>query len=184
MTSRLFIALELPETVIDKLILIRDKIYPPDNSIKWEGKGKLHITLKFLGDTDNSKIPEINNILSGIINCRNRFEMEFNSFGMFYFKRNPKILYAGFDYSEHLVKLHSEIEEEISLQGFERDNRKFKSHVTLLRVKGKEDRFKLERFLNYKIKIPKFQVSTITLFKSTLRHSGSIYEKLKCFNLK
>ena len=50
MTNRLFIALDIPDPVLEKLIEIKNNLYGKSDNIKWEDKEKLHITVKFLGD--------------------------------------------------------------------------------------------------------------------------------------
>ena len=95
MTSRLFVALDIPDSALDQLIDLRDKIYGSPNNVKWENEDKLHITLKFLGDVGE-------NVSELILR---RFEdIEFpkisSSFSEFaFFKKNGflKILFADIE---------------------------------------------------------------------------------------
>lgn len=71
-TKRLFIGLSTNNTVIPQVYQqIREEFA---NSLygKWVELQNLHITLKFLGDTDSSLIPEMLSALDGILRSRSR----------------------------------------------------------------------------------------------------------------
>lgn len=184
MTSRLFIALHIPDFILDAIIEARDEIYPADKNIRWEPKSKLHITLKFLGDVETDNIDYITSSLKEIVEEHSRIKLSFSKFGMFYFKKNPRILWLGLNYSEELNSLHKRIDERLAEIGFERDERKFKPHLTLLRVRGREDNYSLMKFLKTKVNFPDFEASEISLIKSELKSGGSVYTIVKRLYLK
>ncbi len=183
MTNRLFIALDLPEFIIDEITEIRKSIYN-DDSIRWESKEKLHITLKFLGDVDTGLIPEFSRTLETVCSGSSGIELKYKSFGYFYRNRIPKILWLGFDYDDNLINLNNTINDSFERFGFEREKRKFKPHITLLRIKGKENRKKLDSFLDFELPERSFTCSSVTLFKSDLTPQGSVYTKIEKFKLK
>jgi len=181
MTSRLFISLDIPDLVLDKLILLKDTIYTGPNNLRWEKKNKLHITLKFLGDVGE-------NILELLI--RRLEEIEFDKisckFGKFnFFKRDGilKILFASINENEQIDKIHKLIEDECTMVGFNRKNRNFKPHVTLLRLRGYEELSKLSKFSNYKIDDIEFNINSFSIVKSELKTAGSQFTTIKSFNL-
>ena len=183
MTNRLFIALDLPEFIVDEITEIRKSIYN-DESIRWESKEKLHITLKFLGDVKTELIPAFSQTLETVCSDANEIELKYKSFGYFYRNRNPKILWLGFDYDDNLINLNNRINETFEQFGFEREKRKFKPHITLLRIRGRENRKKLDSFLDFELPERTFTCSSVTLFKSDLIPSGSVYTKIEKFKLK
>jgi 2'-5' RNA ligase len=183
MTDRLFVALHIPENIVEKIISIRDEIYPNDNTIKWEPKFKLHITLKFLGDTQNDLIPEICKQLENTVKEFSKLHLCFELFGIFKRKGVPKIVYAGLNNNKTLQEIVDKINIDLNLLGFEKEDRKFNPHLTLLRIKGRENLENIFSFDNYKIEKIEFVRSKISLFKSTLLKSGSVYNTIKSFEL-
>jgi 2'-5' RNA ligase len=183
-TSRLFIALEIPEEIRDRIISIRDSVYGEGGQVKWEPKEKLHITLKFLGDTDITIIEGIRSFLAETIAKHSAMELEFNKFGMFYREAKPSILWLGMNKNVALKELFLELEKGLSAFGFNMEKRDFKPHLTILRIKGKEDTNKLNKLVAEPETGLKFKGEKITLFKSTLLSSGSVYEAVENYFLK
>ncbi len=182
MTNRLFVALEIPSTVLDELIEIRNKIYP-DSGVRWEAKEKLHITLKFLGDVEDSLNDSIIKMIEERISGKKRFNLFFEKFGLFKKDGKPRILWVKTNDSNVLEEVQKEIEEGCSELGFKKEERKFKPHLTLLRVRGSEDFRKIYSFTNEEIPEINFAVSEIALIKSELKQSGSVYHTIKSFYL-
>ena len=181
MTHRLFIALEIPVEALNSIIEIRDEIYGIPNNIKWEAKNKLHITLKFLGDVGENMTELIITQLDKII--YDKFTAEFSKFGIFFRDNQPKILWVGLKENRQLFEVQKKVEENLELLGFEKEKRKFKPHITLLRLKGKEDIIKINNFRNVKLPQIKFNMEKILLIKSILQPGGSEYSVIKSFNL-
>ncbi len=181
MTHRLFIALEIPEEAIDKVCKIRDEIYGIPNNVKWESKDKLHITLKFLGDVGENMTELIINQLDAIV--YDKFIAEFSFFGIFNKNNLPKILWIGLKENKKLIELQNKVENTIELLGFEKEQRRFKPHITLLRLKGKEELKKIYKFQKYSFPKINFNIEKILLLKSILKPSGSEYSVVKSFNL-
>ncbi len=181
MTNRLFIALEIPEDALDKMLLVRDEIYGTPNNVKWEPKNKLHITIKFLGDVGENMTELIKTQLDKII--FDKFTLSFSHFGIFNKNNAPKILWAGLNGNKLLTELHKKIEDNIELLGYQKEKRKFTPHITLLRLKGNEDLTKINNYKNYLLPEIKFEIKKILLLKSILKPSGSEYSVVKSFNL-
>jgi len=183
MTNRLFIALDLPGEIQDEIIGYRDQIYGDATGIKWEAKDKLHLTLKFIGDVDVLKNDEINAELEKIISDYPSINMNLEKFGMFYRGHDPRILWVGLNGGDELFSLQSEIESGMERIGFPKENRIFKPHITLLRVKGLENFNKLKDFEIFDMPQSRFVSNKISLIKSKLTPKGSIYTTVKSFNL-
>ncbi len=184
MMNRLFIALEIPGELLTRIIALRDSIYNADNKVRWEPKDKLHITLKFLGDTDTGIIPKLSSALEEIVGRHSKIDLKFDKFGMFYRDRKPSILWLGLKNSVALKDLFLEFETEFSSFGFKKENKEFKPHLTILRVKGNENLNKLNALVSEPEKDFDFTANKIILFKSTLLSSGSKYEIVNSFLLK
>ena len=180
MMSRLFIALDIPQKKIEDIINIRNEIYDLEDNIKWEDLNKFHITIKFLGDVGENMLNLISNKLEEI--NFNKIETHFTKFELFYKNKEPKILWVGINLNENLSRLKEIIEDHCELMGFPKEANKFKPHLTLLRIKGKEDLSKIEKFLTYRID-SNFVIDSFSLLKSTLYPQGSMYNLVKKYNL-
>ncbi len=184
MMNRLFIALKVPREALRQIISLRDEIYGIDEKVRWELEQKLHITLKFLGDVNSDLIPAILDKLEEISNANSAFDPEFSKFGLFYRKAEPKILWIGTTDNRKLISLNCSVDESMFHLGFEKETRNFKSHLTLLRVKGNEDFKKLEKFRQIEFKPIKFRAQNIELIKSVLKPTGSVYTTIQSLNMK
>jgi 2'-5' RNA ligase len=184
MKIRTFVALEIPEEAIEKITNIRkDKIGDGGNS-KWEVKEKLHLTIKFLGDTGkdvlNSYIEDIKNIVSDI----KQFDLCFSEFGMFRKGGVPKILWVGLKENDKLKQFAETLDSTFENYGYKKEERKFKAHITLLRFRGFEDMEKILSLTEVKIPEIKFTANKVVFYESQLEQNGSVYKSLMDFNLK
>lgn len=181
MTSRIFIALDIPSNELQSILNLRDTIYSSTQTVRWEDVNKLHITLKFLGDIGEN-VSELLIRRLELISFP-KIHSQFEKFS--FFKRNGslRILFAALRESNKLNQLHTLIEDECELVGFEKEKRKFHPHVTILRLKGTEELKSMEIFNNYKIKGSEFVINSFSLYKSELKPTGSEYIKIKSFNL-
>lgn len=183
MKIRLFVALIFKEELLNEIIDFRKSIYPNDNTAKWEGKDKLHLTLKFLGDVAEEDIPEISRILVSIVKNHNEIEINFSKYGIIKKRSIPKILCMGIKQTKYIANLFNDINDGLSNIGFEKERRKFRPHITLIRLKGKENISKLDILLNTTTSITASLVNEVALIKSDLLPTGSIYTKIKSFKL-
>lgn len=181
MTIRSFIALELPEPVIEHLISVQLKLEMSQGKINWEKKDKLHVTIKFLGDVTENNLVKISNLLEILVQRFNTFELSLDRLG--YFKSNgiPRILWAGLNENCNLTKLAGEIDILCSEFGFEREKRKFKPHITLLRIKNEGIIKNLKPIEKIDFGELKFEAEKVTLFQSILSRNGSVYKPIKSF---
>jgi len=181
MNHRIFIAADVPEKIQEEIIKLRNEIYIND-SLAWEKKEKLHFTLKFLGDTDENLISEINIGLEKVAAGVNPFEIRFSRFGFFNKFGKPSVLWLGIKENEELNKLVDNIENKMSEIGFEKEKRKFQAHLTILRIKNYSE--ELKKFDKKSADFLSFNCNSISLVKSELFRTGSVYTTLNKFNFK
>ncbi|MBU2494855.1 MAG: RNA 2',3'-cyclic phosphodiesterase [Bacteroidetes bacterium] len=183
MTNRLFISADIPDEIKDKVIEFRDNIYGSNNNVKWENKTKLHFTLKFLGDVEDNKIKSIQIILEDLLKELSPIKCAFGKFGLFKRNEMPSVLWLGIKFNKELIQLSELINNSLEKIGFEKEKRKFKPHLTLIRLKGNENLEKINGFLDFDLPETKFEINEISLMKSELLSSGSFYNKIKSFKL-
>jgi 2'-5' RNA ligase len=148
--------------------------------IKWVGFDKLHITLKFLGEIDEKKRTEISPVIETICRKNAPFVVEMAGVGCFPDPRNPRVLWVGVKQGgKELCAIATELEKELAPFGFKEEKR-FHPHLTIGRVKK---RCSVEDILTRTISAEPYEVSSLVLFRSTLRPDGPIYDELSRFKL-
>ena len=182
MKNRLFISLNLPDNVIEKMISLRDTVCK-DEKIKWEPKERLHLTIKFIGDVSDEVMDKISNELFFITNYF-QIKCSINKFDFFYHDRKPFILCAELSVDDHLNKMISEIDKSLAKFSILIEKRKFNPHITLLRIKKQLENNFVHNFKNFTFEPILFNATSVTLYKSILHPEGSEYIKIKNYKLK
>ncbi len=185
MTKRTFVAVKInPST---KLLSEYDKIKKTlkNSPIKWVSFEALHITLKFLGDTDVSVLDDLYDELSKITNNYASDEISISRVGVFPNINNPKVLWFGIDNQILLSKLSSEINKAFVKYGFEIEKRQFSPHLTIARIKFVKEIEQFRQILSlYKnVVFQNVKIEKLIFFESTLTPQGAKYNVLKEFNL-
>jgi len=184
MMIRTFIALEIPGDSLTQLSnIIKNKLGELQNC-KWESREKLHLTLKFLGDTQKELIDTYISAIEKISKKYNSLDLSFSRFGVFRKENKPKIFWVGMNENRKLNELVSEIETTFSGFGFNKENRRFQPHLTLLRFRGYEDSEKILSLTEVNLPIIKFTSDKITFYESKLLPNASVYGAIKNFYLK
>ncbi|MCX6230675.1 MAG: RNA 2',3'-cyclic phosphodiesterase [Bacteroidetes bacterium] len=155
------------------------------DKIKWVDLNNLHLTLKFFGETDESRIIEIDNFMQSIVADIRAFSFIISGLGIFGSKYQPKVIWLGTDQNEVLVNLCNKILNELSAIGFERDRQNFVPHLTLGRINLIYDKPKFnESIKKYNHKdIQTVNVSEIILFESILQKTGAVYKVVSSYKL-
>ena len=180
---RLFIALLIPNEIRIQLINHCKKIVPDYYSYNWEKQDKIHLTLKFIGDFKEELLSQLMEEIDFIQRIKS-FDCEINELGFFYKNDEPKILWANLKTEDRIIKVVEELNSKLEKFDVKTDNRKFKAHLTLLRIKKHPGELFIEAINKSKLEQLKFNSDKIALIKSTLAKQGSIYKELKVFELK
>lgn len=179
---RLFVALNLPEEVKNNLIDLRNSV-PVERNLKWESKEKLHLTLKFIGEVETSILNPIKNELT-FIEAYPPIKCEIYKFDFFFRNKIPSILYAGLKTDEIIYQLVDKINNRLQNLSIPIEERKFKSHLTLLRIKNDPGNSFVNSFKNFTFEPLIFTADSVSLIKSELLQTGSKYFELKNYKLK
>ena len=137
---RAFIAIDIPPSAKDALRMLQDELQSVKAQVKWVDPGNIHITLKFLGNVDPEKIPQIREVLTPIAASTRPFMLIPRSCGAFPSIKKIRVIWAGIDGAlEPLRKLQGRIEDSLIELGFEPEARDFRAHLTIGRVKGRKN---------------------------------------------
>jgi RNA 2',3'-cyclic 3'-phosphodiesterase len=184
---RLFLALELPPATAEGIVAAVAPLHSdPAPAISWVPAPRLHLTLKFLGDGDESRVAALVEAASHVAARHRPFEMELAAVGAFPNFRRPRIIWMGVESEPRLELLHHDVEVAAADVGYEVEGRPFRPHVTLARVR---DPMSLEqaRHLARAARTIAFAATTLvdrlTLFDSATAGSGAHYRRLHAATL-
>ncbi len=184
---RTFLAIELPRALLSKIEEVQGNLRSSQSDVRWVSPGNLHLTLKFFGNIDESKIEPIVKSIDQTVQETPPIFLRAKGMGAFPNLRNPRVIWIGFgEGKEELTSFQRKLEIEFEKIGFPPEDRPFHPHLTLGRVrsgKGKEDLIKgMERYREEEF--GEIQVEKVILFKSDLRPSGPIYTALREISLR
>ncbi len=179
---RCFIAIEIPDAIQALLLCVQEELKRNIRGASWVKRGNIHLTLRFLGDVAPNQISTIKNAIEKVANRRPPFSMKIGGIGAFPNPTRPRIIWAGVKTgANEVVAISKEIDAGLGQHGFGRDEKPFRPHLTLARVK---------RRINLKPLVDVFQqydtingatliVDQIRVVRSELRQSGAIYTPLE-----
>ena len=183
-TIRSFLAIELDEDLVPKILDVQKEFKKTDANIKYVNSRNMHFTLKFFGNIDLDMAEDIGSAVEKVIKNYSSFDLNIRNCGCFPNKKVIKVLWLGLEEGSPIINLQKDLDKEFEKLGFKKE-RNFISHLTIGRVKSpknkKEIRETIDKLEN--IEIGQMRVSKISLKKSTLTPQGPIYEDIKVFEL-
>lgn len=183
--KRTFLAIKTPISKQTAEFIQNIKFALKDEKIKWVEDWNLHITLFFIGDIDENIIDEISNKLTNNLGGIKSFNLICEGVGVFKNVYKPKVIWFGIRQSEDLTNLKLAVDKVISSFGFTIEERDFKPHLTIGRVKFIKNKDKIKDILEkYKeIEVQNFSINEVIFYESKLTPKGPVYEVLKKFPL-
>lgn len=176
---RLFIAIELPEWLRERIVRIQDSLRGFRCSIAWVKEENLHITLKFLGDVEEERLESISKTIRRVALSSSPFKLKVKRVGCFPTLRGPRVVWVGVEDSDSLISLKEGIEMALEEIGFEREKRPFHPHITFGRIKKIPEEGWIKKLLSFGgVEMGTFEVCSISLFRSLLKPRGAVYTKL------
>ncbi len=91
---RLFVAVHLPDDVRERLGRIQDRLRLAQADVSWVKPANLHITLKFLGETEPKRLDRVQAALAEVAAEAAPFSVEVAGVGTFG-GRIPRVVWAG-----------------------------------------------------------------------------------------
>lgn len=178
---RAFIAINVDRRVIGEIseAIVQLKRTIPE--VRWVEADKIHLTVKFLGDIEPSRVDPIANALAEALKLFPRFTISAKGLGVFPALRRPRILWVGLEGSQ-LVSLAASVEAALEPLGFTREERGFQPHLTIGRWRQfngatKKLAEELERWKRSEFGAS--QVEAVTLFQSVLKPEGALHQPLR-----
>ena len=176
---RTFVAIELPDQVRAQLqkhaTEVREVV--PEASASWSRPEKVHLTLKFFGNVPTEKLPLISDAASRVAKNHPSFQIRIGGTGVFPKPSRAQVLWIGVDDpSGRLSALQGRLEEEFASEGFAKEDRAYRPHLTVARIRKPEGARRLaETHLQMRFKQTQITVNEFVVFRSELNSKGSRY---------
>jgi len=179
--TRCFIALELSKEAKEELARIIDFLKDSGSDVKWVSPAGVHLTLKFLGYTDEEKIGRIALSLKEIAAGQKPFDVLLNAIGVFPGWSAARVLWVGVGEGADKVKtLAGEVASRMQKEGFEEETRPFSAHLTLGRIRSGKNKDRLKALAEkVDVRPASSHIERIILFKSDLTPQGAVYTPLE-----
>jgi 2'-5' RNA ligase len=184
---RLFVALQIPDSIRNDYAALIQNLRRFDANAspkkpKWVRPENLHVTLKFIGHIDPSKLDPIRTALTNV-NSPQEVRLVFRSVGFFPNANRPRVIWGGMQPSENLAPLAHAIDQQIGTLGFPAEERAFTPHLTLARLDppgiAPELRGAIEKHATRDFGV--LHASEFHLIESKLKPSGAEYTTLQTF---
>ena len=176
---RTFVAVEVDnKDILRNIMAVQKSTHFKAKSIRID---QIHFTLQFLGEIDEEKCEKVKDLLRTI--TFSQFDLSLKGVGGFPNLKNPRVIWIGTDKkgAEKLIEITKEVEMRLARLGFEKD-KKFKPHLTILRIKHNVGDISLQMKEYEAIEFGTQVVSKIKLKRSVLSPKGPEYSDLLVIN--
>jgi 2'-5' RNA ligase len=179
---RLFIAIQIPDEIRSQFAALLKEFRVIAPQAKWVRPENLHVTLKFLGETESSKLTALQNALSTVV-CERSVALEFHGLGFFPNEKRPRVFWAGMQSSPNLQSLAASLDRAVHKLGFPLEDRPFAPHLTLARFQPAVAAPKLLEAVHEKMPhlFGSLRASEFHLVESKLKPTGAEYTNLQSF---
>lgn len=158
------------------------KLRPP---LKMITVDQLHVTSVFLGETDESLIPQLAEIVDRIARSNVAETVSLRGIGAFPKVTRPTVVWAGFADSSLLIRLADQLAECCESLGFPREARPYQPHLTLARVKTQPPRDLADLIAEHSAtELGSVKIKSLVLFRSELGATGPTYTPIVSASLK
>lgn len=166
---RLFTGLEIPPDIVRALASLRGGL----PGARWIDPENYHLTLRFIGDVDDTTAHEVASMLGQI--RRDSFDLRIEGLSSFG-GRKPRAVVATVSPSPQLIEAQAEQDRLMQRIGLEPEGRKYIPHVTLARLRDSSSRQVAEYLASRGFfRTSPFRVSRFVLFSSRDSVGGGPY---------
>jgi RNA 2',3'-cyclic 3'-phosphodiesterase len=183
-TVRLFVALDIPDTVREALATLSRQLRQTCTGARWVRIEGAHVTLKFIGETPPERVAPIRAAL-GEARASGAIDLQFGGLGFFPDERRPRVLWAGVSAGPELSALAASIEARLEPLGIPRETRDFSAHITLARFDSPRGLDPLRAAVE-KLGAPEFGDALVTefhLYQSVLKQGGAEYTRMASYRI-
>lgn len=198
---RLFLAVELPDILRLEITAVQAALGVSGADVKWVEAENLHLTLKFLGAVERTRMPEMAEVLQPAVGQCEQFTFALRGIGAFPDLKRPRVVWIGIEEGrEQLARLVGVVDGACRRLGFPAEDRPFTPHLTIGRIRSPQ-RLRLaeaaplapaRRLAALSARLDgmafacsaEVPVERVVLFHSTLSPKGPIYTEQAAFALR
>jgi 2'-5' RNA ligase len=148
------------------------------SDVAWVAEANLHVTLKFLGPTDDARVPAVAAALGEAARGAAAHELRVRDLGAFPSPGRPRVVWAGLEAAAPLAALAAAVDDALAALGIPRESRPFAAHVTLGRVREPRRQPALAAALARPVDFGPLPVRRVSLMRSDLHPRGARYTEL------
>ena len=175
----MFCAFEFPEALRARISEHSRKVREavPEAAASWSRPENIHLTLNFFGNVDQEKVPAISAAATRVIKKFSPVQLRAARTGAFPGPRWPQVLFIGIeDSSGSLSKLQNQLADEFAREGFPKEKRVFRPHLTIARVRNPHRAAELaQTHFEMNFEPVELTLDELVLFRSELSSKGSKY---------
>lgn len=179
--KRLFIGIPIESPMsVQQVAIWKNDLQLNRNVLNWTPPGNWHITLFFLGSTDESAVAVLQQLIDESFSDIPAYYTELRGVGVFPNTLNPKVLWLGLENLEPLMSAYSKLGGSLQQNGFSFDQKPLKPHLTIARVKRTDNPMAFESLLSeyQETVFDQINMSKVVLFESITTPAGPIYKSL------
>ncbi len=183
---RLFVAAEVPGDVRDRLAECRERLRDVPLPLRWTRPEGIHLTFFFLGETPEARVAATADAIGMVAASSAPFQLEAHGVHAFPGHGRPRVLVFGLRGDlDPAARLKTGLDGVLKQLGFTPDDRPFRPHLTLARVKeGRAGDWKTPLARETEAEGGWFEVRRLILYESRLGPGGSQYRAVREFPLR
>ena len=179
---RTFVAVLLDEGIRERISQVQERATKLASGVKWVPPANYHVTLKFLGDVRRDRLSRVQSAIDEVVRDLPAFDMKIGGMGVFPTPRRPRVIWIGIEEGrEQLVELAKAVEDRLVAAGYEKEEKPFRSHITIGRVREGNKPVPglvegLEEIDSSGLGVQR--VASVAVMQSVLQSGGPIYTPL------
>ena len=174
---RTFVSVSVPKEIVNIQSMLKSTVEPKGLKVRWVMNGKMHLTLKFLGNTTQGSIDNLNEALFNAVKSAKVINLSISGTGAFPVKGRPNVLWLGIKGDiDELKQLTVNINNSLDPLGFITEKREFLPHVTIARIKSNQKKIpNISNYLNTTFTELPMKIVKISLMQSESFSKGTFY---------
>lgn len=175
---RLFVSIDLPDEFAEPIADLQAELSEAEG-IRPTDPTQTHVTLKFLGEVEEDRVPELEETLETAVaeSGVSSFEAEYGGLGVFPSPDYISVVWLGVhEGSGAMTRLHEAIERETTVMGFDPEDHEFTPHATIARMDHAGGKELVQRLVDERDPtVGRAAVGEIRLTESELASDGPLY---------
>ena len=174
---RTFVSVSVPKEIVNIQSMLKSTVEPKGVKVRWVMNGKMHLTLKFIGNTTQGSVDNLNEALFNVVKSAKVINLSISGTGAFPVKGRPNVLWLGIKGDiDELKQLTVNINNSLEPLGFITEKRDFLPHVTIARIKSNQKKIpNISNYLNTTFTELPMKIVKISLVQSESFSKGTFY---------